>query len=114
MPKERLSFKAVDNAKPGEKPRKLSDGGGLYLLINPNGSKYWRYDYRHEGKRRTLALGVYPEVNLKDARVLVRKGNDPMDVKHKDKRYATSVNHMPFKKIAREWWIHQNVRRQLG
>ncbi len=56
------------NAAPAEKPRKLYDGGGLYLLVHPNGSKYWRVKYRVEGKERQLALGVYPTVGLKEAR----------------------------------------------
>jgi len=46
------------------KSRKLSDGGGLHLLINPDGAKYWRLAYRWHGKQRTLALGVYPAVGL--------------------------------------------------
>ncbi len=57
----KLSAVAPKNAKPREKPYKLSDGGGLYLLINPNGSKYWRLKYRHGGKEKNLALGVYPD-----------------------------------------------------
>ena len=55
-----LSQMAVRNAKPREKKYKLFDGGGRYLFIEPDGKQYWRLDYRHDGKRRTLALGVYP------------------------------------------------------
>ena len=51
-------------AKPKDKPYKLSDGGGLYLLINTDGAKYWRMDYRFAEARRTLAFGKYPEVTL--------------------------------------------------
>ncbi|WP_371321267.1 Arm DNA-binding domain-containing protein [Achromobacter seleniivolatilans] len=54
-------------AKPADKPYKLSDGGGLYLLINKIG-KYWHWDYRHTGKRKTLAVGVYPDTGLAKAR----------------------------------------------
>ena len=64
----KLTATAVKNAKPGTKSRKLSDGGGLYLLVDTKGSKLWRYDYRFAGKRKTLALGIYPEVSLKEAR----------------------------------------------
>jgi len=59
-----LKVCTVKQAKPQGKPFKLSDGKGLYLLVHPNGSKYWRIDYRFAGKRKTLALGVYPEVSL--------------------------------------------------
>lgn len=64
--------------------RKISDGRGLYLLVSPNGGRYWRYDYRFQGKGRTLALGVYPDVSLEkarachqEARCLVAEGVDP-------------------------------------
>lgn len=56
----------VKNAKPADKPYKLTAGKGLYLLINQTG-KYWRMDYRFAGKRKTLALGVYPEISLASA-----------------------------------------------
>ena len=59
---------AIRKTKPAEKPTKLTDGGGLYLLLNPNGSRWWRLDYRYGGKRKTLSMGVYPDVGLKDAR----------------------------------------------
>jgi hypothetical protein len=59
---------AVRNAKPSAKPRKLSDGGGLHVLIQPAGSKLWRLAYRFAGKQKTLALGVYPIVSLEEAR----------------------------------------------
>jgi integrase len=59
---------AVRNAKPSAKPRKLSDGSGLHILIQPKGSKLWRLAYRFAGKQKTLALGVYPIVSLEEAR----------------------------------------------
>jgi integrase len=59
---------AVRNAKASAKPRKLSDGGGLHVLIQPTGSKLWRLAYRFAGKQKTLALGVYPAISLEDAR----------------------------------------------
>jgi hypothetical protein len=64
----KLTATEVKQAKPGQKLLKLADGGGMYLQIHPNGARYWRYDYRYAGKRKTLALGVYPEVSLKEAR----------------------------------------------
>src|SRR5215469_5682446 len=59
---------AVRNARPSAKPRELSDGGGLHVLIQPTGSKLWRLAYRFAGKQKTLALGVYPAVSLEEAR----------------------------------------------
>lgn len=58
----------VKTAKPKDKPYKLADGGGMYLLINTNGSKYWRMKYRFAGKEKMLSIGVYPDVTLADAR----------------------------------------------
>ena len=65
MPLSDLRIKA---AKPKNKPYKLSDGSGLYLLVQPTGAKYWRLKYRYGGKEKKLAFGVYPEVSLADAR----------------------------------------------
>jgi len=64
---QKLTATAVTQAKPKPKPYSLSDGGGMYLLVNAT-AKYWRYDYRFAGKRKTLALGVYPATSLKQAR----------------------------------------------
>ena len=63
-----LTDTAIRNVKPQVKPIKLADGDGLHLLLNPNGSKWWRLDYRFGGKRKTLSMGVYPDVPLKLAR----------------------------------------------
>ena len=64
----RLTELAVKSAKPSEKVRKLTDGGGMYLLVHPNGSKYWRMDTRIDSKQKTLSFGVWPEVSLSEAR----------------------------------------------
>ena len=56
----KLNDKAVQAAKPKEKPYKLADGDGLYLEVMPTGAKYWRLKYRHLGKEKRLAVGVYP------------------------------------------------------
>ena len=71
-------------AAPKEKPWRLSDGAGLYLLIRPSGEKWWRFDYRYTGKDRTLSMGIYPATSLKaarervaEARDLVAQGIDP-------------------------------------
>jgi hypothetical protein len=63
-----LNDTAIKHAKKREKPYKLSDGGGLHVLIGTEGSKYWRLAFRYLGKQRTLALGIYPTVTLADAR----------------------------------------------
>ena len=63
-----LTESRIRQAEPAAKPIKLADGGGMYLLLRPDGSRYWRLDYRFDGKRKTLALGVYPEVGLDEAR----------------------------------------------
>lgn len=63
-----LTDTAIRNAKPKEKPYKVSDSQGLYLLVNPRGSKLWRVKYRMNGVERKLALGSYPEITLAEAR----------------------------------------------
>jgi Arm DNA-binding domain len=100
----------VRNAKPTSKPYKLSDGGGMYLLVTPDGARYWRIDYRFAGKRRTLALGIYPSVSLsnarsrrEDARALMAKDIDPGMAKRATKRIARLTSENTFEAIAREW-----------
>ena len=99
------------NAKPQEKPFKLSDEQGLYLLVNPSGGKYWRLKYRLDGKEKLLALGVYPAVTLETARdlrdkarALVANGADPVKAKHDEARTREAETIDTFELIAREWW----------
>jgi integrase len=97
--------------KPGEKPRKLADGGGLYLLINPSGGKWWRLKYRYGGKEKLLSLGTYPEVSLRearerrdDARQQLRNDIDP-GANRKALKAAESPEVLDaFEVIAREWF----------
>lgn len=98
------------HAKPKAKPYKLADGGGLYLLINPDGAKYWRMDYRHGDARRTLAFGKYPEVSLADARdsrtaarKLLNAGIDPSQAKRIEKAAKNKAAANTFEAVAREW-----------
>ncbi|EPH3996173.1 tyrosine-type recombinase/integrase [Morganella morganii] len=63
-----LTDAKIRAAKPQEKPYKLADSGNMFLLVHPNGSRYWRLRYRFQGKEKTLALGIYPELSLSDAR----------------------------------------------
>ena len=98
------------NAKGRDKPYKLADGGGLYLLVNPDGAKYWRLDYRFADVRRTLAFGKYPLVSLAEARdkrtaarKLIDAGIDPGQDKKEKARIAAEKNAHTFEKLAREW-----------
>ena len=59
-----LTHLKVERAKPKEKQYKLADERGMYLLIHPKGGKWWRLDYRYQGKRKTLSLGIYPDVSM--------------------------------------------------
>jgi hypothetical protein len=100
----------IRNAKPRAKPYKMSDGDGMFLYVHPNGSKYWRFKYRFAGKEKLLALGVYPEVGLADARerrAQARKtlaaGNDPNEIKKEAKRLALIKSETTFEAVAREW-----------
>lgn len=88
----KLTETTADKAEPREKPYTLTDGHGLFLLVHPRGGKWWRQNYRFGGKRKTLALGVYPDISLADARMareearrLVRQGVDPANVKREAK-----------------------------
>ena len=63
-----LSEAAIRQAEPRLKPYKISDGGGLYVSVQPSGSKLWRFKYRHEGNENTLSFGSHPGVSLADAR----------------------------------------------
>jgi integrase len=112
-----LTDTRIRNAKPKGKAYKLSDGGGMYLLVIPDGRCYWRLDYRFAGKRRTLALGVYPIVSLsnararrEDARALLAKSIDPSAVKQATKRAAQLASKNTFEAVAQEWIANQRNR----
>jgi integrase len=113
---------AIRSAKPAVTPR-LKDGDGLYLLLQPNGSHWWRLDYSIGGKRKTLSLGTYPDTGLKaardkadTARQLVAAGTDPSDLRKAskaelakaldaDKRVAAGKPPVDsFEEVAREWF----------
>lgn len=108
----KLSDISVRKAKPESKAYKLADGGGMYLEIMPNGSKYWRLKYRFDGKEKRLALGVYPDVSLalarerrQDARTLLAKGIDPSENKKAVKAAKSDKLDNSFEVVAREWII---------
>lgn len=109
-----LTDPAIRNAKPGEKPIRLFDGGGLYLEVAPSGGKWWRFKYRFAGKEKRLSLGVYPEVTRKEDRAKrddVRKqlatGTDPGETRKIQKLVKIKQAQNSFEAVAREWYQKQ-------
>lgn len=110
-----LSPSAVANAKPGAKPYKLADERGMFLLVNPTGSRWWRFKYRRPGTRKEnlLSLGTYPDVSLKrarekrdEARRLLADGIDPGDKRKAEDLAAANT----FEAVAREWFAKFSTR----
>lgn len=108
-----LTDTACKNAKPKESAYKLFDEKGLFLLIHPNGSKYWRLKYRVTGKEKLLSFGVYPEVSVAharnkrdEARRLHSAGVDPSATKREEKRTRMIAAARSFEALAREWLEH--------
>ncbi|HEX2752817.1 MAG TPA: integrase arm-type DNA-binding domain-containing protein, partial [Alphaproteobacteria bacterium] len=107
----------VRSVKPTSKPTKLFDGGGLFLLVTPNGGKWWRFKYRFDGKEKLLSLGTYPDVSLKDARDkrdAARKqlsaDIDPGINRKAVKTARIDQNANTFEVIAREWMERQAAK----
>jgi len=115
----KLTDTAIRNAKPGPKPYRMFDGGGMYLEVTPAGGKLWRLKYRFGGKEKRLALGAYPEVPLSqgnkdapnypgarqktfEARTLLAQGVDPGAIKHARKT-AERIAEETFELVARQW-----------
>lgn len=120
-----LTDTKVRSAKPQEKEYTLVDGDGMFLLIHPNGSKYWRFRFRFGGKQHLMAFGVYPETSLADARQkreearrLVAAGIDPREHKRAVKEEQTKEV-ITFESVARDWhatnkkWSEDHSRRVL-
>jgi len=106
-----LTDTACRTAKPQAKPHKLTDSGGLFLLVNANGSKWWRLRYSFAGKEQMLSLGTYPDVSLKDARErrdearkLIANGINPSLQRQQDKRRSAEASAYSFETVAREWY----------
>ena len=98
-------------------PGKHFDGGGLYLDLTKAGGRYWRMKYRHGGKEKLLALGVYPAVSLKDARALaavareaLQAGDDPGQLRKADKARAAHESANTLQAVATDWMKHQASR----
>jgi len=107
LPPQMLSNAAISGVKPREKPFKLTDGGGLYLLVTPAGKRWWRLKFRVYGREKLLSLGIFPDVSLKeardrrdDARRDLAKGIDP-SVKRRAEKLAGGNT---FEAVAREWF----------
>lgn len=122
-----LTDVVIRRAKPSDRPQKLADGGGLYLLITTTGTKSWRWKYRIGGKEKLLTVGLYPDVTLamardarEDARRLLRSGVDPGE--HRKVAASTANAGMPpdsFELIAREWlrgrkWVPKYEKKVLA
>ena len=102
---------AIKSSKPRESAFKLSDGRGLQLHVTPQGSKLWRWAYRHEGKQKLMALGIYPDVSLAQARdkadlarKLLATGVDPMAARKSDKIARRLAVEDTFAAVAQKWW----------
>ena len=118
-----LTDRNILHAKSKDKQYKIFDGKGLFVLIHPNGSKYFRWEYKFEGKRKTYAIGVYPETTLKQARderleaqKLVNEGSDPVNVRKKIKseqklvlKAKQGLDQLSFKNVAMEWWKRESL-----
>ncbi len=123
-----LTDTGVKNAKPHERPYKLSDERGLFLLVNPNGSKLWRLKYRFGGKEKLLSLGAYPQIPLKEARqrrdqarALLGEGKDPSEERKAKGRAAEIAEASTFKAVALAYtalmadrWAPATLKKHLG
>lgn len=121
-----LTDTAIRALRPADKPYKRADGGGLNLLVNPNGSKLWRLAYRFGGKQKMLSGGPYPATGLADARgwrdeakVQLAKGIDPSEHRKKERLQATIAAAHDFETVARQWhggnrWSERYARIVIG
>lgn len=112
-----LTATTIQKARPAGKPRKLADAGGLYLLLNPNGSRWWRWDYRFGGRRKTLSMGTFPDTSLADARqkhAEARKrlaaGIDPGAERKANKAARAEVAGNSFQVVATTWLEGQRAK----
>jgi integrase len=100
----------IKRTKAAERAIKISDAGGLHLLITPTGSRLWRMAYRYHGRQKTLAFGRYPDVSLTDARDrrddakrLLRQGTDPGVIVKAEKQAVIAATENTFAAVADEW-----------
>ncbi|KVD91569.1 integrase [Burkholderia ubonensis] len=116
-----LTDTAIKNVKPGEKPVRMFDGGGLYLEVAPSGGKWWRLKFRFGGKEKRISLGVYPDVSLAaarkkrdEAREKLAAGVDPGEAKKADKRAARLAAANSFEVVAHGWMDERKTVVQIG
>ncbi|HBR4142973.1 TPA: tyrosine-type recombinase/integrase [Klebsiella pneumoniae] len=116
-----LNDMQIRRAKPEAKAYTLGDGQGLLLLIEPNGSKSWRFRYRYAGKPKMISLGVYPTITLADARSrrddarkLVAEGKNPSEVRKEQKIALQTESESAFEKIATEWHQMKSAKWSAG
>jgi integrase len=112
----KLTVVKIKNAAPGDRAYSLSDGHGLHLRVEPNGSKLWRWNYRFEGKQKTMALGIYPQVSLAEVRErhteerkTLASGVDPMAKKKADRQAQQELHESSFRSVADKWMAHWRV-----
>ncbi|MFT4197678.1 MAG: integrase arm-type DNA-binding domain-containing protein [Pseudoxanthomonas sp.] len=112
-----LTDVVIRKARPEAKPRKLADGGGLYLLLNPDGARWWRLKYRFAGKEKLLSLGTYPDTSLGEARErrdaarkLLANGVDPGVQRKAEKARSAELAANTFEAVAREWYAVKSVQ----
>ena len=95
-----LTDKAIQNAKSAEKPRRLFDGGGLYLEVSPRGGKWWGLKYRFDGEEKRLSLGVYPDVSLKKAG---KRRDEARDLMERNKPQSAGPRSAALRSVAGSW-----------
>ena len=124
---DNLTELTIKQAKPGIKQYKLFDGGGMFLLVHPNGSKYWRMKFSFERKSKLASFGVWPDVSLKDAREIryeakkkIKDGINPVDEKRQERQHQIDLANkdkleekkktITFRKVAEEWHKRQSLQ----
>ncbi|HCU0048710.1 TPA: tyrosine-type recombinase/integrase [Proteus mirabilis] len=117
----KLTDMAIKKAKPREKVYSLGDGNGLSLIVEPNGSKGWRFRYQFNGKSKMISLGIYPVITLNearekrdDARRLVANGTDPAEARKEERNKVSGQSENTFKKITLEWFNGRKDRWSEG
>jgi len=112
-----LNDLTIKKSKPRDKPYKITDGEGMYLMMHPNGGKYWRLRYKIAGKEKTLALGTYPMISLAEAREKrfeakkkIKEGIDPSEQKKLEKITRIIETENSFEAVAHEWHKKQKER----